>query len=152
MKKPKLIKELNMEFTKFFSDVLKQSPDLEVNCVFRQIMLLRTYKIGRKKVVTAPFSISLTMTIPSNPSMPYTDCSLSRFSVRDEQPWDVIKQDFETYEKLYHLMKTSKRQILALANAIAIANHEELVWKQIDNGWDDRGYYVDNGVRVMRNL
>ena len=77
---------------------------------------------------------------------------MTSFCKSPDEQWDTIKKDFENFEKLYHLMKTRKPQILAIANACAIANHEELIWAQIDNGWDNRGSYTANGKRVMRSL
>jgi hypothetical protein len=150
MKKTKLEKELTMQFANFFSNILP--PDIKIVCIFRQITFMREHKFSGKTLVSSPFSIGFNMTIPSNPTRPYSDCSIGNFCKSPDEQWDIIKRDFETFEKLYHLMKTSKPQILAIANACATANHEELVWAQIDNGWDKRGSYTVNGKRVMRNL
>ena len=83
------------------------------------------------------------MTILSNPALPYSDCWLGKFTVDPDGNWDNIKKDFETFEKLCHLMKTSKKQILADANRIARDNHNALVLKQLEYGWDKRSYRVD---------
>lgn len=65
--------------------------------------------------------------------------------VRDPKGvWSIVKQDFEVYEKLYDIMKTSKKQILDDINRIAIANHDELVSLQLHWKNDNRSYYTDN--------
>jgi hypothetical protein len=149
MKKTKLEKELTAHFTNFFAGVI--TPDIKIRCVFREIMFIRKYKFPGKtvKVVGQPFRIGLTMTIPSNPALPYSDCWLGDFHKSSDADWDIIKKDFETFEKLYHLMKTSKKQILADVNRIAQCNHDELVLKQLQYGWDKRSYRMDGTKPVI---
>lgn len=147
MKKTKLEKELTEHFKNFFASVV--TPDIKISCVFRQITFNRVYKFHGRSSVVPVFSVGLTMTIPSNPDMPYSDCKLGNFYKSPDETWDIIKQDFETFEKLYHLMKTSKKQILADANRIAQANHDELVLSQLEHGWDKRGYRVDGTKPII---
>jgi hypothetical protein len=147
MKKTKLETELTEHFTNFFAGVI--TPDIKINCIFREIMFIREYKFPGKTLVSDPFRIGLTMTIPSNPTMPYSNCYLSHFCKSPDEKWDIIKQDFETFEKLYHLMQTSKKQILADANRIAQANHDDLVLKQLKNGWDKRSYRIDGTTPII---
>lgn len=148
MKKTKLEKELTAHFANFFASII--TPDIKIECIFKEIMFIREYKFPGKTVtvVDEPFKIGLTMTTPSNPAVPYSDCYLGHFSKSPDVEWDIIKKDFETFEKLYHLMKTSKKQILADANRIAQANHDELVLKQLTYGWDKRSYRVD-GIKPI---
>jgi len=145
--KTKVEKELTKHFTNFFAGVL--SPDIKINCIFRQIMFIREHKFPGKTIVTVPFKIGLTMTIPSNPTMPYSNCYLSHFSASPDEKWDIIKRDFENFEKLYHLIKSSKKQILDDANRIAQANHDDLVLNQLKHGWDKRSYRIDGTKPII---
>lgn len=143
MKKTKFEKELAKHFANYFAHLLP--PDCKIVCNQSTIMFIRRFK--HTSSVTVPFKIHLVAAIPSDISKPYVNVKLYDWNICVRDPkgvWSIVKQDFEVYEKLYNIMKTSKNQILDDINRIAIANHDELVSLQLHRGNDKRSYYTDN--------
>ena len=142
MKKTKFEKELNKHFTNYFAHLLP--PDCKIGCNQNCITFYRRFK--HTSSVTRPFQIHMYSTIPSDISKPYVNVELYDWNmcVRDPKGvWSIVKQDFEVNEKLYDIIKTSKKQILDDINRIAIANHDELVSLQLYRNNDNRSYYED---------
>ena len=150
MKKEKFESQLTKDFANYFKDAI--TPDIHPRFSLRTLSFMRDYPIGKTTIVGVPFEIRFEMTIPSDPNMSYSDCYLTSFSKHPREDMDQIKKDFQIWENLINIMKTNKPQILAIANARAAADHEALVYKQLDYGWDPRGYYTENtGKRVIIN-
>lgn len=147
MKKTKLEKELTAHFTNFFAGVI--TSDIKIVCRPHEIAFQRQYRFPGTTCVHEPFRISFVQNIPSTPAMSYSNPHLSLFCANPDQKWDIIKKDFETFEKLYQIIKTSNKQILNDANKIAQAHHDELVLFQLQNGWDKRSYRVAGSKPII---